>query len=102
METRTISLEVLLKEGLFDVPSYQRSYSWEKPQLQDLFDDLVYLPESSMHFFGNLILDKRTAAFQAGETTFDIFDVVDGQQRLISTLLFFTRSGQPRKDRYRR
>lgn len=59
METRTVSLDSLLKDGLFDIPSYQRSYSWEQPQLQNLFDDLLYLPADSSHFFGNVVLDRQ-------------------------------------------
>lgn len=93
METRTVTLKTLLKDGLFDVPSYQRSYSWEEPQLQDLLDDIIYLPDSSSHFFGNVILDKRSSQFHGDGTQFDVYDVVDGQQRLISALLFLYVAG---------
>ena len=47
METNPIDLESLLTDGLFDISSYQRSYSWTEPQLTDLFEDLLYLLKRS-------------------------------------------------------
>ncbi|WP_435185115.1 DUF262 domain-containing protein [Halobellus sp. EA9] len=89
METRTVSLDSLFKDGLFDIPGYQRSYSWEQSQLQDLFEDLLYLPEDTTHFFGNVILDSQDRQFRTDRgRRFEVFDVVDGQQRLTSALLF--------------
>lgn len=88
METRTKSLAQLYQEGLFDVPAYQRSYSWQKTQLEDLLDDLRYLPEDSNHFFGNVILDKKDDQYETDRgRRFDVFDVVDGQQRLTTALI---------------
>lgn len=89
METRTVHLNSLFKDGLFDIPSYQRSFSWKEPQLQDLFEDLLYLPDTSSHFFGNIILDKQTEEFRTDRgRRFEKFDVVDGQQRLTSAIIF--------------
>jgi uncharacterized protein with ParB-like and HNH nuclease domain len=88
METRTKSLAQLYQEGLFDVPAYQRSYSWQESQLEDLLDDLRYLPEDSNHFFGNIILDKKDDQYETDRgRQFDVFDVVDGQQRLTTALI---------------
>ncbi|MGM0446669.1 MAG: GmrSD restriction endonuclease domain-containing protein [Methanobacteriota archaeon] len=64
METRTVHLDSLLTDGLFDIPIYQRSYSWTEPQLTDLFEDLLYLPEEKSHFFGNIILRKQDTQFE--------------------------------------
>lgn len=89
METRTVNLDSLLKDGLFDIPGYQRSYSWEELQLQDLLDDLLYLPEGKTHFFGNIILDKQNRQFRTDRgRRFEKYDVVDGQQRLTSAVIF--------------
>ena len=35
-----LSLIDLLNKRLFTIPNYQRSYSWDKRQCQDLFDDM--------------------------------------------------------------
>ena len=89
METRTVHLDSLLTDGLFDIPSYQRSYSWTEPQLTDLFEDLLYLPEEKSHFFGNIILRKQDTQFETDRRRrFDKYDVVDGQQRLTSAIIF--------------
>lgn len=88
METRTETVASLFQDGLFDIPSYQRSYSWEEEQLQDLLDDLRYLPEESDHFFGNIILDKKDEQYKTDRgRRFDVYDVVDGQQRLTTALI---------------
>ncbi|WP_123620024.1 DUF262 domain-containing protein [Halorubrum sp. CSM-61] len=89
METRTVHLDSLLTDGLFDIPSYQRSYSWTEPQLTDLFEDILYLPEEKSHFFGNIILRKQDTQFETDRRRrFDKYDVVDGQQRLTSAIIF--------------
>ncbi|NEU58727.1 DUF262 domain-containing protein [Halorussus sp. MSC15.2] len=88
MKTRTETLASLYQDGLFDIPSYQRSYSWEKSQLDDLIDDLRYLPEDSTHFFGNIILDEQDEQYRTDKgRRFDKYDVVDGQQRLTTALI---------------
>lgn len=89
METRTVHLDSLLTDGLFDIPSYQRSYSWKEPQLRDLLEDLLYLPDGKAHFFGNIILDKQDEQFRTDRgRRFEKYNVVDGQQRLTSAIIF--------------
>ncbi|UTF55595.1 DUF262 domain-containing protein [Natronosalvus rutilus] len=88
MQTRTETLASLYQDGLFDIPSYQRSYSWEQSQLEDLLVDLQYLPEGSNHFFGNVILDMRDEPYQTDKgRQLNVYDVVDGQQRLTTALI---------------
>lgn len=89
METRTVSLNSLFNNLLLDIPAYQRSYSWEQEQLQELLEDILYLPDGSRHFFGNVILDERDEEYQTdGRRRFPVYEVVDGQQRLTSSLIF--------------
>lgn len=88
MQTRTEHVESLLLDGVFDIPEYQRSYSWEERQLDELIDDLRYLPEDRTHFFGNVILDKKDEPYETvSGRRLDAYQVVDGQQRLTSTLI---------------
>lgn len=88
MQTRTEHVESLLLDGVFDIPEYQRSYSWEERQLDELIDDLRYLPEDRTHFFGNIILDKKDEPYEtASGRRLNVYQVVDGQQRLTSTLI---------------
>lgn len=88
MRTRTENIESLLLDGVFDIPEYQRGYSWEIRQLDELLEDLQYLPEDREHFFGNIILDKRDKQHTTEKNRrLDIYRVVDGQQRLTTALI---------------
>lgn len=89
METRSQNIESLLTEGVFDIPDYQRSYSWQQQQLDELFNDIRYLPDDRTHFFGNIILAKQDVSYEtASGRKLDKFYIVDGQQRLTTTLIF--------------
>jgi hypothetical protein len=47
-----------LRGLLFQVPSYQRYYSWNNEQLRDLWTDLQTLPVDKDHYFGTVILQE--------------------------------------------
>lgn len=66
---------------VYRVPPYQREYSWQKPQWEDLFDDLV--DADGAHFLGTIIcLNATTDAVDA-----NILELVDGQQRMTTITL---------------
>lgn len=74
----------------FQVPLYQRTYSWTEKQLKQLWSDIleqVELVESaeqgSTHFLGSVVL----APSPQNEATFPRWLVVDGQQRLTTLSL---------------
>lgn len=95
MKSRTDSLDALLRRGLFDIPSYQRAYSWETSQLQDLLDDLRYLPNSTHHFFGNIVVDQSDDQFRTDRgRRLDTFNIVDGQQRLTTAIILLYVAGE--------
>ncbi len=77
---------ILLSEWLFEIPIYQRGYAWEQDNLRDLWDDLYYLGDRE-HYFGTILLKKTDKTTRAGRRTFDHFEVIDGQQRLTTTLI---------------
>jgi hypothetical protein len=82
----------LFSERIFRVPDYQRGYAWEQQQCQDFVEDLELLSEGQEHFFGLVILHARsdgsgTVVDQKGRA-YDVYDVVDGQQRLTTVVLF--------------
>jgi uncharacterized protein with ParB-like and HNH nuclease domain len=89
MQTRTQDIESLFLDGVFNIPEYQRSYSWEQDQLDDFLEDLRYLPEDRTHFFGNVILEKGEERYETeSRRKLDVYRVVDGQQRLTTALIF--------------
>ena len=76
-------LKIFKIEEQYVIPSYQRPYSWEYDQCFQLYNDLVSAFESRQDYFiGNIIIAKAN-------NNKDHLEVVDGQQRLITTLLLF-------------
>jgi len=67
------------------IPSYQRRYSWEEEQFEDLWNDLNTIDSDGSHFFGTIVFMSGTHVAQGTNE----IDVVDGQQRIttISILL---------------
>ena len=89
MKAHTKTMEDALKEGVFDIPAYQRSFSWGEEQRREFLQDIRYLPVENNHFFGNIILDEQPDRYvsESGIKT-KAYDVVDGQQRLTTVILF--------------
>ncbi|MGF1236313.1 GmrSD restriction endonuclease domain-containing protein [Streptomyces sp. 2-6] len=74
----------------FQVPLYQRTYSWTEKQLGQLWSDILEQAEllesgdkASTHFLGSVVL----APSPQNEATFPRWLVVDGQQRLTTLSL---------------
>ena len=86
MENTIHTLENLFKLCSFGIPQYQRAFAWEtQPQLAAFLDDLRQQtatrrinPEKS-YFLGTVLLH---------ETGNERVDVVDGQQRLTTSVIF--------------
>jgi alkylated DNA nucleotide flippase Atl1 len=83
---RETTLQELLEGSKqYRVPLYQRTYSWTRPQLARLWDDVTKLAEDrrdapdATHFIGSLVLAPSPGNGPAGVQE---FLVVDGQQRL--------------------
>ena len=84
--TLTSLNQLLLSDWLFEIPIFQRGYAWEKENLRDLWDDLYYLGDRE-HYFGTILVKKADKTTVAGLKTFDHFEVIDGQQRLTTTII---------------
>ncbi|SIR88249.1 Uncharacterized conserved protein, contains ParB-like and HNH nuclease domains [Haladaptatus litoreus] len=67
------------------IPSYQRRYSWEKEQFEDLWRDLNKTGSEGGHFFGTIVFMSNIHVAQGTNE----IDIVDGQQRIttVSILL---------------
>jgi uncharacterized protein with ParB-like and HNH nuclease domain len=75
---------------IFNIPKYQRAYAWEEEQLDAFVEDLENQVEdlenqdtNKDHFFGTILLQK-----QKPEGEFKIIDIVDGQQRITTIIIF--------------
>ncbi|MDR3081219.1 MAG: DUF262 domain-containing protein, partial [Streptomyces sp.] len=86
-------LNLVQGEKQFQVPLYQRTYSWGTEQLKRLWEDIGELVDQHLagdsaapHFLGSVVL--APGRFQAGGV--QRWLVVDGQQRLTTLMLAFT------------
>ncbi len=64
-------------EYYFNIPEYQRPYSWQKDNCDQLFDDIYESNRDDEYFLGTVILQEV-----GGVGTGIKYDVIDGQQRL--------------------
>lgn len=65
----------------YKVPMFQRDYSWEDDQWDDLWNDIVLTAatrENDVHYMGYLVLSSTDSR---------VFSVIDGQQRLTTLTL---------------
>ncbi|RRJ98932.1 DUF262 domain-containing protein [Opitutaceae bacterium TAV4] len=65
------------------VPDYQRAYSWEYDQTKLFIEDLRKYKTSGSYYFGHYIAEKA-----AGMGSGICWEVVDGQQRITTFVLF--------------
>lgn len=71
-----ITLNTIIGNGKsYQVPIYQRDYSWDKDDWEDLWHDILEIPNDKTHYLGYLVLQP----VKEGEESFWI---IDGQQRL--------------------
>lgn len=68
----------------FVVPVFQRVYTWQRPQLRELWDDLMACgKDESSHFMGNIFYSVEPSHHDGIEQ----FDIIDGQQRMTTFTL---------------
>ena len=66
---------------LYKVPLFQRDYSWDNENWEDLWNDLlISKKDNSPHYMGAIVLQSTQDD--------DNFIVVDGQQRITTMTLF--------------
>ena len=90
MKVEAISInQVFLNNRVLKIPFFQRGYVWNEANWKRFFDDMAHvasLPESETpekYFLGSIIL--KDAGYKSG---FHQFDVIDGQQRLTTIVMF--------------
>lgn len=89
-EPKLYTLNEVLHDRLFQVPPYQRGYSWRAKERGELFQDLRNLRDlhRDEHFMATLVFrDTRKEVKTGGADRLRIYDVVDGQQRLTTLVI---------------
>ena len=79
IKAESLNLDRILvdKDKFYQIPNYQRPYSWDKDNIADLLGDLSnsFIDNKNEEYFcGSLVLVKNDKDKR--------FDVIDGQQRL--------------------
>lgn len=68
--------EIMGNSRRYVVPPFQRDYSWESQQWEDLWDDIESLMEEKKHYMGYVVVQAQGADNEKE------FKIIDGQQRL--------------------
>lgn len=95
----------IISGKLFRIPEYQRHYSWQKKQRDDLFMDIRNLEKALKnkqdreHFMSTIVCLQSSETETIGSDTYRYYDVVDGQQRLTTLIILLKAISKILKDR---
>lgn len=85
MKAHDSYLTALLKlsDAVFNIPVYQRNYDWDIDNCKQLFQDIemIAITEKN-HFIGSIVY------IAIGTATEPYYNIIDGQQRITSVMLF--------------
>ncbi|WP_101006494.1 DUF262 domain-containing protein [Helicobacter pylori] len=79
-----LNLDGVVEKGVFEIPSYQRGYAWQIRQLKDFWNDLEHVSKlgNKFHYMHSLTLRGLE-----NELEDSAFEIIDGQQRLATSLI---------------
>ncbi len=79
-----LDLDGVIEKGVFEIPSYQRGYAWQDRQLKDFWNDLEHVSKlgDKFHYMHSLTLRESENEFESSA-----FEIIDGQQRLATSLI---------------
>lgn len=77
-----IKLTELYKLKNLRIPEYQRPYKWTEKNVNNLIDDIISNKDKSEYRLGTLVLHQTKQ-----EDDDYIFEIVDGQQRIVTLML---------------
>lgn len=101
------NLYKMFNAKLFRIPDYQRGYAWMEDQLSDYWSDLTQIPEGGNHYTGVLTLETVPKRISDGwhddqwimaSKGFEPYYVVDGQQRLTTSIILIQCIAETLKD----
>ena len=78
--TNLLSIEDIIFGKLFKIPDYQRGYSWDTEQVEDLIKDIEHIGvQAHKHYTGTIVV--------SADTNSNRYHVIDGQQRLTTLII---------------
>lgn len=79
-----LTIKELFEKRFFEIPDYQRGYSWGAENVEDLLEDILRTQKRRIPHYTGTVVARANANFTK-------FEVVDGQQRLTTIVLIMTR-----------
>ncbi|MCQ2926595.1 DUF262 domain-containing HNH endonuclease family protein [Helicobacter pylori] len=79
-----LTLDSVIEKGVFEIPSYQRGYAWQERQLKDFWNDLEHVSKLGDKFH---YMHSPTLRGLENELEDSAFEIIDGQQRLATSLI---------------
>ncbi|GAA4971474.1 DUF262 domain-containing protein [Algibacter aquimarinus] len=91
--TDLLTIEEVVSGKLFKIPDYQRGYSWDNEQVEDLLTDIEHIShQDHKHYTGTLVISK--------DATSERYNIVDGQQRLTTLIILLKELYEIDKEKY--
>jgi hypothetical protein len=90
IEPKYQNLNALFTDRVFQIPKYQRYYSWGEKQREDLFSDIKQLKDKGGdrdHFMATIVCYRTNEVKEVGSREYRMYDIVDGQQRLTTLIM---------------
>lgn len=84
IESKTRTIQTCFQQCLYEVPNFQRPYSWSQDQLIDFWDDVILAKGD--FFFGSTVtwVSKKRDLFS------DTYSIIDGQQSLTTSAILLS------------
>lgn len=60
--------ELMGNTAKYNVPRFQRDYSWEQEQWEDLWNDIVELKEEGSHYMGYVVIQQKKNIYMRSST----------------------------------
>lgn len=91
LENNDYPLRSLFEGYVFQIPDYQRFYSWEHSHYDDLWNDLLNIVDerSRNHYMGTVICKDEQQGIISEEfnENYRLYSIVDGQQRFTTLII---------------
>lgn len=91
LENNDYPLKSLFDGYTFQIPNYQRFYSWDHNHYEDLWNDLLNIvdEQNRNHYMGTVICKDEDKSIKSEEFTenYRLYSIVDGQQRFTTLIL---------------
>ncbi|WP_328775858.1 DUF262 domain-containing HNH endonuclease family protein [Streptomyces goshikiensis] len=84
IKSQTKTIRNCFREFLYEVPNFQRPYSWTQEQLGDFWDDVILAKGD--FFFGSTV----TWVSEKRDLFSDTYSIIDGQQRLTTCTILLS------------